>query len=66
MKRRKIVLKASDSAIRNCQSKSWYKTESEALEAAELRMLDNMSVELAVYRCNICTNWHLTRVNNLV
>lgn len=63
MKRTKLKNPHSDRAIKNCQSKVWYKTEAEAKDAAELRMLDNMSVQLDIYQCNICRNWHLTRLD---
>lgn len=66
MKRRKIKNTVSDRAIRNCESKAWFKSEKEAIEASEMRMLDNMTVNLAVYQCNICRNWHLTRTDNLI
>ena len=44
----------------SCSSKRIFKTEAEALEAADTGMLDNMSLTLGVYQCHICHNWHLT------
>ncbi|MFZ1250111.1 MAG: hypothetical protein WAR37_01550 [Candidatus Microsaccharimonas sp.] len=45
-----------------CESKRIFKTETEALEAADIGMLENMSVILGVYQCPICNNWHLTSI----
>ncbi len=45
-----------------CEGKRFFKTEAEALEAADIGMLDNMSVTLGVYHCATCRNWHLTSV----
>jgi rubrerythrin len=45
----------------SCQAKRRYKSEKEALKIADLQMLQNMSLELAVYKCDICGFWHLTR-----
>jgi len=42
-------------------TKRKYKNENEAQDAAEHQMLENMSLELSVYECDICKNWHLTR-----
>jgi hypothetical protein len=38
-----------------------FKSEGEALKAAELQMLEKMMLELSVYKCDICGQWHLTR-----
>ena len=45
----------------SCQNKRRYKTENEALKAAEFQMLQDMNLELSVYKCNDCSFWHLTR-----
>ena len=45
-----------------CEGKRFFKTESEALEAADIRMLENMSVTVGVYQCATCRNWHLTSI----
>lgn len=45
----------------NCESKTRYESQAKALEAADFRMLENMSVALTVYKCDICNGWHLTR-----
>ncbi len=37
-----------------------FHSEKEALHAAELQMLAQPRLELAVYKCDICGKWHLT------
>lgn len=44
-----------------CASKRRFATEAAALDAAELRMLDNMTLTITIYRCNECGQWHLKR-----
>jgi hypothetical protein len=44
-----------------CQDKRRYKNEKEALKIADLQMLENMSLELSIYKCDTCDFWHLTR-----
>jgi hypothetical protein len=46
---------------KSCQNKRSYKSEQEASNVAEIQMLEDMNLELAVYKCNECTFWHLTR-----
>jgi len=48
-----------------CESKRPFKTEELALEAADFGMLDHMTLDLGVYQCDICNNWHLTRVESI-
>lgn len=43
-----------------CAGKRFFKTEQEALEAADIRMLENMSTTIGIYQCATCFNWHLT------
>ena len=45
-----------------CTDKRFFKTEKEALEAADIGMLDNMNVSLGVYQCPTCFQWHLTSI----
>lgn len=45
-----------------CEGKRFFKTEAEALEAADIRMLENMSISIGVYQCPTCRHWHLTRI----
>lgn len=45
-----------------CEGKRFFKTEAEALEAADFRMLENMSVTIGIYQCATCRNWHLTSI----
>jgi len=47
-------------SIFQCTKKK-YKNEKEAQDAADFQMLENMSLELSVYKCDVCKYWHLTR-----
>lgn len=47
-----------------CDGKRFFKTEAEALEAADFGMLENMSVSLGVYQCPTCFQWHLTSLKS--
>lgn len=38
-----------------------FRNEKEAHNAAEFQMLQDMNLELTVYKCNLCASWHLTR-----
>ncbi|MCX6728650.1 MAG: hypothetical protein NTV39_02695 [Candidatus Saccharibacteria bacterium] len=42
-------------------NKKRYDSDREAQKAAETQMLENMNLELSVYRCDTCRYWHLTR-----
>lgn len=45
-----------------CAGKRFFKTEGEALHAADIRELENMSVTVGVYQCPTCMLWHLTSI----
>lgn len=45
-----------------CEGKRFFETEALALEAADIRMLENMSVSIGVYQCPTCMHWHLTSI----
>ncbi len=45
-----------------CAGKRFFKTEEEAIEAADIRELENMSVTVGVYQCPTCMLWHLTSI----
>jgi len=45
-----------------CEGKRVFADEKTALVAADLRMLDHLGLEIAVYQCNVCGHWHLTSV----
>lgn len=53
------------SFIRSCDSKRIYKTEKEAKQTAEYQMLINQNLDLFVYKCDICSCWHLTKKTNI-
>ena len=43
-----------------CEGKRFFKAEAEALDAADIRMLENMRLSIGVYQCPTCRQWHLT------
>ncbi len=45
----------------SCKNKRPYKNEKDAQNIAEIQMLENINLELAVYKCSECNFWHLTR-----
>jgi hypothetical protein len=45
-----------------CAGKRFFETEAAALEAADVRMLENMRVTIGVYQCPTCMLWHLTSI----
>jgi len=47
-----------------CSGKRFFATEAEALEAADVGMLENMTVTLGVYQCATCRQWHLTSMSS--
>ncbi len=53
----------NSSQVTSCRQKNSYRTQAEAERAAEIQMLSNMSLELDVYHCPVCQQWHLTRNN---
>jgi hypothetical protein len=61
-RKNKTVKHQSFSKDRVICSKRRFRDEKEAQYAAEFQMLKNMSMELSVYKCDLCRYWHLTRV----
>lgn len=47
--------------ISSCDTKRRFRTEREAIAAAEYQMLIKPTLELSVYKCEQCGGWHLTR-----
>jgi len=47
--------------VTGCSGKRKFKSEREALKAADYQMLIKPRLELSVYRCDFCGQWHLTR-----
>lgn len=52
---------AKHNFVTGCQGKRQFRSEKEALAAADYQMLVKPQLELAVYHCDFCSNWHLTR-----
>ena len=46
----------------NCRPKRQYLNKRQAKDTAEYQMLINPNLELAVYQCNFCLKWHLTKI----
>jgi putative ubiquitin-RnfH superfamily antitoxin RatB of RatAB toxin-antitoxin module len=42
-------------------NKKRYQNKIEAQKAAEFQMLENMTISLSIYKCDLCSHWHLTR-----
>ncbi len=45
---------------RHCDTKRRFDSEKKAQDAAEFRMLENMTITIEVYQCQDCRGWHLT------
>ncbi|MNH50306.1 hypothetical protein D3C73_19180 [compost metagenome] len=45
----------------NCQTKRRFRSEKEALSAADHQMLTQSNLTLNIYKCELCGGWHLTR-----
>lgn len=60
-KRRKTIKHSLMGPPSVCATKRKFATEEAALEGAELRMLDNMTLDITIYRCDECRQWHLKR-----
>ena len=50
---------------KSCNTKRCYPNRIEAQKIAELQMLENISLELSVYKCDECRFWHLTRNSSI-
>lgn len=64
MRRKKLKKtrnKINSAAIHNCQSKIKFFSEKEAIKASEMQNLSNLSLNITVYKCDICSKWHLTK-----
>ena len=44
-----------------CHSKRRYLNKLEAERAAELKNLEDSTLTIDVYQCDVCKKWHLTR-----
>jgi len=56
--------KINSVSIQNCQSKIKFFSEKEAIKASEMQNLSNLSLNITVYKCDICSKWHLTKQLN--
>lgn len=66
MPRRRISIKRTSvtfigTQMSVCHSKRRYLNKLEAERAAELKNLEDTSLDLTVYQCTVCKKWHLTR-----
>jgi len=52
--------KLSPVSLNNCQSKVRYDSKDKANKSAEMRNLENLNLNLEVYKCDMCSGWHLT------
>lgn len=43
-----------------CEGKNRYETEKDAQDGADFHMLEDMTLNLAVYHCPYCGHWHMT------
>lgn len=64
-KRPQITHQLARSIATSCAQKHAYPTKQQAVQAAEVQMLSNMQLHLAVYECTLCRKWHLTRRSSL-
>lgn len=44
-----------------CRSKKRFSNQLDAIRAAELKNLEDTTLELTTYQCDTCKGWHLTR-----
>ena len=44
----------------DCDKKR-YQNDRQAQDAAGLQMLENMNINLSIYKCDLCGYWHLTK-----
>ena len=49
------------SGVASCQAKRKFPNKLAAERAAELKNLEDSTLNLAVYQCDYCRKWHLTR-----
>lgn len=60
-RKNKIIKHQPFSADKFVCTKRRYRNEKQAQKAAELQMLENMNINLSIYKCDLCGYWHLTR-----
>lgn len=59
-KNRQIKHVRAEYILATCESKRKYRSQNEAEKIAEIQMLANQGLELGVYKCDLCSGWHLT------
>lgn len=59
-KNRQIKHTRIEYSLATCDAKRKYRSQNEAEKVAEIQMLSNQGLELGVYKCNLCSGWHLT------
>jgi hypothetical protein len=62
MPRKNKIIKYQKISIEKLScNKRRFRNEREAINAAEIQMLENPRLGLSVYKCDLCAYWHLTR-----
>lgn len=67
MKKKKVYKKITNQLVKdydNCLSKKKFTSEHSAKKFVELQNLSNLVTEFYVYKCQLCSGWHIATVKN--